>query len=213
MKTLEKGQDKLKHICEILKNETLEPAKQEAENMIKAAEARAEQILAEAKQQAKKIIEEGRYAVEQERSVFESSLAQSAKQSIESLKQLIEQKLFNDKIDQFVIEGTSPPQVVTKLIEAIVKGLEKEGHSNDLAAIIPQSCSPEEIARSLTLDVAKQLENHTITIGSFAGGAQIKLVDKKIKLVITDKEIAEFLKQYVRKDFRKFLFGSPEGQK
>lgn len=213
MKTLEKGHDKLKHICEILKNETLEPAKQQADTIIKAAEARAEQILAEAKQQAKKILEEGRYAVEQERHVFQSSLAQSAKQSVESLKQLIEQKLFNDQIDQFVVQGTSTPEVVVKLIEAIVRGLEKEGASNDLAAIVPQSCSPEEIARSLAMDVVDQLDNHPIYLGSFAGGAQVKLLDKKLTLVITDKEIAEFLKQYVRKDFRKFFFASAEGQK
>lgn len=213
MKTLDKGQDKLKHICEILINETLEPAKQSAESIIKAAEARAEQILAEANRQAKKIIEEGRYAIEQERHVFQSSLAQSAKQSVESLKQLIEKKLFNDKINQFVVQGTSTPQVVVKLIEAIVTGLKNEGVSKDLAAIVPQSCSSEEIARSLSSDVLEQLENHPIQVGSFTGGAQVKFVGKKLTLVITDKEIAEFLKQYVRKDFRKFFFASSEGEK
>lgn len=213
MKTLEKGQDKIKRICEILKNETLEPAKQEAEEIIKAAEARAEQMIVEAKQQAKKIIEDSRRAIEQERTIFHSSLAQSTKQCLESLKQLIEQEFFNDKIYQFVAQGSSTPQVVAKLIDAIVIGLKKEGVSKDLAAIIPQTCSPEEIVRNLTSDVIKQLEGQPISIGSFAGGAQIKILDKKLKLVITDVELAEFLKQYVRKDFRKYFFYSSEGQK
>ena len=94
-----------------------------------------------------------------------------------------------------------------------MRGLGKEGVSKDLAAIVPQSCSSEEIARSLASDVAQKLENYPIRLGSFAGGVQVKLLNKKLKLVITDKEIAEFLKQYVRKDFRKFFFGSSEGQK
>lgn len=209
----ENGQDKIKRICEILKNETLEPAKQEAENIIKAAEERAEQILLEAKQQAKKIIDDSRRAVEQERNVFHSSLAQSSKQSFEALKQLIEQKLFNETIDQSIVKGSSMPQVVAKLIDAIIVGIQKEGVSKDFAAIIPQSCSAEEIICHLASDVVKQLEDKPLSIGSFAGGAQIRLLDKKLKLVITDEEIAMFLKQYVRKDFRKFFFCSTEGQK
>lgn len=213
MKTLEKGQDKIKRICEIIKNETLEPAKQEAEEIIKAAELRAEQIIMEAKHQAKKIVEESRRTVELERNVFNSSLSQGAKQSIEYLKQLIENKLFNETIDQFSSKCTSAPEVVAKLMDAIVTGLKKEGTSKELAAIIPQNCSPEEIIRSLAPEIIQQLENHPISIGSFAGGVQIKLLDKKLKLVITDVEIAEFLKQYVRKDFRKFFFCSSEGQK
>lgn len=209
----EKGHDKIKLICDIIKNETLEPAKQEAEDIIKAAEIRAEQILLEAKQQAKKIIEDSRRAMEQERTIFHSSLDQAAKQSLESLKQLIEKKLFNESIERFTSQGCSTPSIVAKLIDAIVTSLKKEGSSKKLAAIIPQSCSPEEIASSLASDIVRELEGHPISIGSFAGGVQIKLLDKKLKLVITDIEIAEYLKQYVRKDFRKFIFCSSEGQK
>lgn len=213
MKTLDKGQDKIKQICDVLKHETLEPAKLEGEAIIKAAKEQAEQIISEARLQAKKILEEGRHAIEQERNVFHSSLAQSSKQSIEAMKQAIEQKLFNRNLEELITQETSATPVVAKLIEAIITGIDKEGVSQDFAVLIPKCCSPDEIARSLSQDVLNKLSKHPITVGDFNGGAQVKLMDKKLTLVITDREICEFLKHYVRKDFRKFIFsGSHESQ-
>src|SRR5689334_18899728 len=131
MKTLEKGQDKIKRICEALKTETLEPAKLQAEAIIEAAEEQAEQLISAAKKQATKLIEDARKAIEQERNVFHSSLAQASKQSLEALKQSIEQKLFNENIEQMVTAATSAQAVVTKLIESVITGIEQEGISKD----------------------------------------------------------------------------------
>lgn len=206
MKTLEKGKDKIKHICEVLKKETLEPAKEEAEKIINEAKERAEQILLEAKKLAKKTIDEARLVIEQERNVFHSSLSQASKQSLEALKQAIEQKLFNNTIEELVIKESSAASVVAKLINAIVEGIEQEGVSKDFVVYVSKNTSPEEVAQGLTEHVLNALKAHPIQVGTFAGGVQVKLLDKKLALVITDKEIAEFLKHYARKDFREFIF-------
>lgn len=212
MKTLEKGQDKIKRICDELRQETLEPAKLDAEKIIAAAREHAEQLIANAKKTAKGIIEEGRCAIEQERNVFHSSLAQASEQSLEALRQKIEQKFFNQYIHELIVNVSSAPKVIAQLIEAIVDGIEKEGLSKDFSAVIPKTISAQNIARSLTEEVLSRLEKNPMSIGNFEGGAQVKLLDKKLTLVMTDKELMEFLKLYIRKDFRKFIFASSDEQ-
>src|SRR5262249_54392283 len=157
---------------EILKTETLGPAKQQAEEILKAAKEQAEQIILEAKKQAKKILEDTRQVIEQERNVFHSSLAQSSKQSLEALKQMIEQKLFNENIEDLITKESSAPQVIAKLIEAIISGIQKEGVSKDFTLIIPKNLTSEEMALSLAADVLEQLTKSPITVGGFNGGVQ-----------------------------------------
>ena len=50
MKEMEKGSDKVQKICELLKQETLEPAKQEAKELLENAKMQASRIVQEAKE-------------------------------------------------------------------------------------------------------------------------------------------------------------------
>src|SRR5688572_23591768 len=206
MKTLDTGPDKIKKICDILKRETLEPAKQEADKIVKEAQERAERMIEEAEKQAQKLIEDTRVMMEQERNVFLSSLTQASKQSVEALKQIIEQKLFNETIEETITKHTSDPKIIANLINAIVKAVEKEGLSTEISAIIPKTVSAEEVNRHLTKEVLAKLEKHSVVLGPITGGAQVKLIDKQLTLDITDKVLSDFLKHYVRKDFRKLIF-------
>ena len=52
MKTLDKGPDKVRQICNVLRNEALEPAKIESQAIIDAANAEAERIIKEAEKTA-----------------------------------------------------------------------------------------------------------------------------------------------------------------
>ncbi len=210
MKSLDKGQDKIKRICDELRHETLEPARLEAEKIIAEAIERAEQILSEAKKNARELMDEGRSAIEQERNVFHSSLTQASEQTLEALRQKIEHKFFSKYIHDLVVNVSSAPQVIAQLLKAMIQNIEKEGLSKDFSAVIPKTSSAEEIAKSLIEEVYTKLENHPLLIGNFEGGAQVKLQDKKITLVLTDKELTEFLKLYIRKDFRKLIFASTE---
>ncbi|MBA3602178.1 MAG: V-type ATP synthase subunit E [Parachlamydiaceae bacterium] len=206
---MDKGQDKISRICNELRYQTLEPAKLEAEKIIAEALERSEQIIAEAKTNAKNIVEESRILIERERNVFNSSLAQASEQILESLRQKIEQEFFNSNLQELIVDATSAPKVIGRLINAIVENIKNEGLSKDFTAVIPRTSSAEEIARCLGEDVLAKLRNNPLLLGNFEGGAQVKLLDKKLTLVLTDKELIEFLKLYVRKDFRKFIF-APE---
>ena len=94
MKSLEDGQKKIQQLCELLKKDAVEPAKKEAEAIIEEARIKAQEMIEEAEQQIHKNREEARKAIDQEKNVFQSFMAQSAKQALESLRQEIERKFF-----------------------------------------------------------------------------------------------------------------------
>jgi V/A-type H+-transporting ATPase subunit E len=208
MKQLEKGQDKIDKICEILKKETLEPAQRQAQDIIDEALEKAERIVADADKQAERIIGQARLLTEQERNVFQSSLSQAAKQSVEALRQSVEHKLFNEELTKVVDETTADPKIIAKLIDCIVQAIGKEGVDTDLTAVIPKQVSAESVNRLLIEGILKRLKDQSVTVGTFAGGAQVKLLGKKMTIDISDKALKELLAGYVRKDFRKLIFNA-----
>lgn len=200
--------DKIKQICDSLRRETLEPAKQEAEQIIQEAKDRAAEIIAEAEEQAERLQAHARADIEQEKNVFQSSLAQAAKQSLESLRQSVETKLFNEELDTIVQQVSAKPSVVSDLVRVIIQAIEKEGVEANFEAIIPQSVSAEEVSALLGEEILKKLEGNKISIGQFDGGAQVKLVGKNMTIDITDSTLKELMSSYVRKDFRKMIFAN-----
>ena len=168
MKTLDKGQDKIKQISEQLRHEVLEPAKEEAKKVIAEAHERAAGIVANAHKEAEAIVEEGRKAVEQERNVFHSSLAQAGRQGMEALRQNIEHHLFSDQLHTAFTTETNNPKVIASLIDAIVKAIEKEGISADLVAYVSKTVSPKEVNQHLLAGTLKKLKGEGVELGGFS---------------------------------------------
>jgi V/A-type H+-transporting ATPase subunit E len=206
-KTLEKSHDKIQKICNQLKRETLEPAEKEAGKIIAEAQEKGHQIIHEAEKKGERIVAEAVKKMETEQNVFRSSLQQAAKQGIETLRQEIEHNLFTQTLFHMVDEGTKQTPIVVKIVDAIVKALEKEGVHSELSAIVPKEVSAKEVLSSLAPEVVKKLEKGSVVVGNFKGGAKVKLQDKKITLDLSDQAIKELLASYVRKDFRELLFG------
>ncbi|MEC7839152.1 MAG: V-type ATP synthase subunit E [Chlamydiota bacterium] len=208
MKNLESGQDKIQKICDSLRRETLEPAQSEAAKIIDEAKGRAAQIIKDAEDQAERIHAQARAEVEQERNVFMSSLSQASKQSVEALRQSIETKIFNQELASVIDAETSKPETVAKLISAIVKAVEDEGIDADLEAVVPKSVSAKDVSTLIGEKVFAKLKGDKITVGTFDGGAQLKLKGKNITIDISDETIKHFMMKYVREDFRKMIFAS-----
>lgn len=206
MKSLEKGQDKIQKICDMLRHETIEPAKLKAQEIIDTAKKSAETIIADAEKHADQLIKQARGQIEQERNVFNSSLQQAAKQALESLRQDVEQKFFNEELQTVLEKDLSNPKLIAELINGMVKALEKEGITTDISAVIPKYVSPDDVSQLLLESVLKRLKNKSLEIGSFAGGAQVKMIGKKITLDLTDHALKELLANYVRKDYRQMIF-------
>ncbi|MFQ5730001.1 MAG: V-type ATP synthase subunit E, partial [Waddliaceae bacterium] len=192
-KTLEKGEDKIQQICDALRKETLMPAKQEAEKLVEEGKRRAEQVVKEAHAQADKILAKARETIDQERNVFHSSLEQAGKQSLQELRQVIENKLFHQELQKIVNEQSSDPKVIAKLIASIIEAIEREGISTKLSAVVPEAVSTEEVNRLLGERIVKKLSEKSVSLGEFVGGAQVKLLDKKMTIDITDDAVMELL--------------------
>ena len=90
MKTLDKGSEKIQKICDVLREETLEPAKKQGQEIIRDAQKQAKQIIDDAHKSAEKLHQDARQAIEQEKVAFQSTLAQASKQSLEALRQGVE---------------------------------------------------------------------------------------------------------------------------
>lgn len=206
MKTLEKEQDKIQQICDSLRRETLEPAKKESEQIISSAKEQAAEIIRTAKETAEKLINEAQRKIQQEHNVFQSSLSQATKQSLEAVRQAIESRLFNPELQQVIKQNLSEPAVIANLITAIIKGLEKEGLAADLTVSISKSVNPQQVNAILGESILNKLKTHSVSVEDIGGGVKVRLEGKRITLDISNIEIEELLKQYIRKDFRKMLF-------
>lgn len=208
MKGLESGKDKVKKICEVLKKETLEPAQHEAEQIIAAANAQAQKIIADAQAKAEALLLEGTNTLERQRNVFQSSMNQACKQSIESLKQEIENKLFNNELSSMITMQMQDPKVIVEIISAVVAAIEKEGLETDITAFVA-SVIPARIVNSmLAQNVISKLREKEVVLGSLQGGVAIKLQDQNITIDISDQAVKDLVSQFIRKDFRDLIFAA-----
>ena len=201
-------QDKLQEICTILRRDTLEPAQMEAKKIIDAAEKRANEIIRQAEKEAQAILDNVRKSIEQERSLFQSSLQLAARQGVESLKQEVEKSLFNRELDQFVNAELVKPDVAAQLISAIVKAIEARGLGADISASISKAVSVDDVNRLLGEGIQNKLKERSVKVGNFNGGVQVQLRDKKMTIDMSNEALKELLASYIRKDFRKLFFTS-----
>lgn len=203
---MQNGKDKLQKICDVLRKETLEPAKQEASEIVENASMQKEEILREAKEAAAKLIQAAEREIEQRRKIFESSLKLACRQGLEELKKFIEVKLFNENLEEFAKKASSSPEIIARLINSIVKAIEKEGIEANLSVSIPKDVSPREVSELLLADIIGKLKEKELLLGGFKGGAKVKLVESRITIDITDEAIKELIAGYIREDFRELIF-------
>lgn len=207
-KTLETNEEKIQKICDVLRNETLEPAKKEADQIIASAKEQAAQITLDAEAHAVKLIKEAQHLIEQKQNVFRSSLEQAVKQSLEALRQAFEREFFSQQLYSTISEQTANPQIIANLISALTKAIEKDGTAVDLSVFIPTHVSIEEVNRLLGQQMLAKIKNHSVALGGFTGGVQVRLDKERVTLEITDKELADLIARYARKDFRKLIFAA-----
>lgn len=207
MKNLETGKDKVKKICEVLRKETLEPARIEAEEVVSIAKKQAEEIFLDAKNKAEKMVEEARLEIEKQRGIFQASLAQACRQALEVLKEKVEKKLFNPELKKLIAQSTREPKILSQLITTVIKAIEKEGIEADLSVYIPSVIPPEEINRLLALSIIDRLKEKGVLLSPNSGGIEVKIVQENITVDLSEGALEEIVAGYIRKDFRKLVFG------
>ena len=100
------------------------------------------------------------------------------------------------------------PEIITKLIVAIISAIEKEGVDADLRAIIPSTVPAEEINRQLAIEVLNRLEEKSVVLGQISAGVQVKMVNQDLTLDMTQGTLESLVSRYVREDFKALIFSS-----
>lgn len=207
MKTLESGKDKIQKICDAIRKETLDPAKQEAQEMIENARIQASEITRLAEEKAAQMKASAIQEMEERKRVFEASLQLSCRQGIDLLKQKIEQELLQKELSAWVREETSKPDLIAEIIRSSVRALEEQGVEEDLDVSIPKSISPRAINQMLGERILERLKGDGVRIGDFDGGIVIRLEGRHIAIDIRDSVVRDLISSYIRSDLRQLVFG------
>ena len=208
MKGLETGSDKVRKICKLLKEETLEPAKREAEDLVEIARRQAEEILVHAKEQAEKILSQAKADIDKQRAVFQASIFQACRQTLESLKEKIERRLISPELGKLMASAMQKPKDLSQLITAVVEALHKDGLAADLSVYIPSAVPVKEVNQLLASSILEHLREKSVLLSSIGGGVQVKLVKENMTIDLSDNALKEIVAEYIRKDFRDFIFGA-----
>lgn len=207
MKGFESGKDKVKKICDLLKRETIEPAQKEAEEIVDVARLRAEELVAEAGRKIEEMHRVAHLEIAQRKAIFEASLAQAGRQTLESLRGKIEHQFFNQALSQLMTKTLQDSKIVARLIEAVISAIEKEGLEADLSAAISSATPIQEVNELLGRKILDRLKEKSVLLSTIGGGAQVKIVDKNLTIDLSEESLQELVASYIRKDFREFVFG------
>lgn len=206
MKGLDTGQEKLQKICDALKKETLDPAKQEAKEIVENAHLEAEEILQKAKKQADKKLKEAEELIEEKRRVLQASLELSSRQALETLKQKIEEELFQSELSALIEKQMGDPKWIAEILNTLFEILEKRGEESNFFVEIPKTITPDSIISHLVKKVKEKWEGKVAALGGFQGGVKISSKAGAFTIDITDQALKELVGNYIRRDFRHFIF-------
>jgi len=208
MEEVETGSERVKKICDALRRDTLEPAKRQAEEIVLQAKKEAEGLLEEAKRDIEALRKEAREEIERQKNVFHSSLYQSCKQALETLKQSIEEKFLNHELMHLLQQPLQIPEVLAQLVQAVIQAVEKEGTQADLSVYIPAAIPARAVNERLGKALLDRLKEKSVLLSPIGGGIALKLHEQHITIDISDVALKELVAGYIRKDFRELFFGN-----
>lgn len=203
---MENGEQKIQKICEYIKNETLDPARQQAKEILENAHISAEQIIKKAHAEKDRLLNEAKNEIQRERKVFDSSINLAVRQTLEDLKHKIEEELFSKNLKELVLKTTKDTKIIANIINSIVKTIEKYGIDIDISAYVSKDMDPKSINALLITEVIDKLKENEVVLKEFEGGVKIKLHNTQITIDISDKAIKELIARYVKSDFRQLIY-------
>ena len=208
MTYIDTGKDKVKKICELLRKETLDPAQEEAKQIVHAAQEEAKEIVEQAQSQAEKILEEARSQIQAEHKLMTSSLALAVKQSIATLKEQIINDLFNPKLAEMISSQMSKTDVIAKLVDSVVDAIKHSGLDTDLSACLPKKINVEELLAMLAKQTLTYISNNNIVLKDIHGGCIVKVEKQNLAIDISDEALKEVVASFIAKQLHKYIFAN-----
>jgi V/A-type H+/Na+-transporting ATPase subunit E len=200
------GDERLAAICQMLRKETLEPAQEEAEGLRLRAEREALKIHDEAKHKADQLLHDTLKHLTDERKAFEAALEQAAHQAVELVKEKVERALFNPALDELIGKDLKDERKVARLIDIVIEKIQEEGIGGDIQVFLGKQLSKDELNRSLCQLSLQKIGKDGLKIGDQKLGVILRVIDKRLSVEITSESVREMMTNFMRPDFRKFLF-------
>lgn len=206
MKKLDSGKGKIQEICDLIRQETLEPADREKKRLIDEGEHAKAALINEGQRQKEELLRNACSQIAQERAIYESSLEQAMRQALESFKQQIE-GVCREDLEKLVDATMVDPQIIAHLIEALITAIDRDGLATDLSAEVSRHVDVQQVSKLLASKLLSRLRDGSVTIGNFEdSGAQLVLHDRKMRVSLTSEDAKNMLAEHIRKDFRALIF-------
>ena len=198
--------DKLQELTEKLYQEGLSKGKQEGEEILADARARAARILEDARVEAEAVKAQAEKEAADYRTKVESDLKMAARQSIQAMRQDIE-SLVVSRIAAPAADILSEESFLKEIITAVAKNF-SASESKDLSLILPEKLRDAlepfvsaELGRILGAGVKAEFSSKV------SGGFVIGPADGGYRISLTDETFKELIAAYLRPTARKLLFG------
>jgi V/A-type H+-transporting ATPase subunit E len=198
--------DKLQELTEKLYQEGLSKGKQEGEEILADARARAARILEDARVEAEAVKAQAEKEAADYRTKVESDLKMAARQSIQATRQDIE-SLVVSRIAAPAADILSEEAFLKEIITAVAKNF-SASESKDLSLILPEKLRDAlepfvsaELGRILGAGVKAEFSSKV------SGGFVIGPADGGYRISLTDETFKELIAAYLRPTARKLLFG------
>lgn len=198
---------KIQQLTEVIYNEGVQKAREEAEAILKEAQQKAVMIEEEARKAAAAIMADTRKKSQEFKQHVESEVKMTLNQAISAMKQQVAQLVTMKALQPPVKELFSDKDYLKTLVSAIVKGwLEKE--SFDLNVILPEQ-GKEQMEKFFRQSLAAELNKGVEFSFSqdFRSGFKIGPADGSYLISFTDDDFLNFLKAYLRPKTNQLLFG------
>lgn len=206
MKIAVSSEEKIKHLCDVLKVEALAPAKLEAAQILKDAKSEAARLISQAQSEAAEIEHRAREAMHREKEVAESALQQAVSLALTKLRSEIEEKLLVAPLKSALSSALSSPEIVASALESIFKVIASEGVEGQIEATIGEKVDLEALGDLLSLEALKSLGEGVALSSGKKSGLQVKLCDAEITYELNEEILTEMLMRWLRPDFRKRFF-------
>lgn len=199
------GKDKIQKICDAIRKETIEPAKQQRKEILENAVLESKHIIEEAYKKKEEILKEAEKESQEMMKRALGALKISSRKVMDSLKQEIEKSFFSKNLLEEVQKNLKDPKIIAKVIDAIIKGVEKESLDTDFSIYISKEIDKKDLLALLGKNILDKLKEKEFLVGDFTG-VRVKLYEKDVIIDMTDKAFFDLISSYLREDFIKMLF-------
>jgi len=200
-------ENKLQELTDKIYQEGITRGKQEAENIISAAEEEADKIIKSAEARAEEIISNAKKESEELKKNTLSELRISFRNAMNGLRQDIENMITGKVVDEPVKDALSDTSFISRLIEDATSKLFTESNNSGADVNVPEEMK-EKIEQYLREKTDKSLSSGLVLIPdkTMANGFEIIPHGKDYKVRVTEDDLKIYIRDFLRSRLADLLF-------